>query len=88
MNEKSRKVRYTMEGVGIFGFQKPNLFDYEDNEDERKEVFKEREGVFHGIGKTIQFKDDVAYEISCAIVEDCGDHKLRNIPIENIQFVN
>ena len=88
MKEKTRKVKYTMQGVGIFGYQKPNLFDYEDAENECQEVFKEREGLFYEIGKTIQFKDDAAYEISCAIVEDCADHKLRNIPIDNIQFID
>lgn len=84
--ETLRKIKFTLEGHGMLGYEKPGLFD-NDKEQELNEADKEKFGIFHTFGYEFQKIGDNYTPISCAIVED-ADGKVYKINPENVTFID
>lgn len=83
--ENLRKIKFTLEGHGILGYEKPGFFDY-DKEKEHDDAVKVRRGMFHAFGTDIHHVENQYLPISCAIVED-EDGKVYKINPENVTFI-
>ena len=79
--ENLRKVKFTLEGQVDMG-----LSDY-DNDEEREEITKERDGFFHAWGKEIIPDNDRSIEQEVGIVEEVETGKIYHVIPKRIVFV-
>ena len=76
-----RKVKYTLEDVEDGGF-----LDYK--EEEREEIQKERDGLFHCLGNELVWNNGEALTVTVAFIEDCDTHEIKHIVPKRVQFID
>lgn len=79
--ENLRKVKFTLEGQVDLG-----VFDY-DNDQEREEITKERDGLFHAWGNEILTDNGRSIEQEVGIVEEVETGKIYHVIPKRIVFV-
>lgn len=84
--ENLRKIKFTLEGHGILGYERLGLSDYP-TEQQYKDATEQRKGFFHTFGFEFQKIGDNYTPISCAIVES-EDGKVYKVNPENVTFID
>lgn len=79
--ENLRKVKFTLEGQVDLG-----LYDYE-NDEEREEITKERDGLFHAWGNEILTDNGRSIEQEVGFVEEVETGKVYHVIPKRIVFV-
>lgn len=85
--ENLRLCVFTLEGCDTLGYEKPGMFDY-DNDEQRENATRQRTGLFHTWGTELRPQTEDGKILSCGIVEDTADGKIYRVNPENIQFTD